>query len=162
MPITPVEIMLAKVWSMGLVVLAAAFGGLALVVQGVLRVPIEGSLWLFFAGVAIHLFATTSIGIWMATLAKSMPQFAMLAVLILLPLQLLSGSFTPRESMPLLVREAMLGSPTTHFVSLGQAILFRGAGIETVWPAFASLLAIGCVFFVIALLRFRKTLSQMA
>lgn len=162
MPVTPAEIMLAKVWSMGLVVLVAAFGGLALVVQGVLCVPIEGSILLFFFGVGIHLFATTSIGIWMATLAKSMPQFAMLAVLILLPLQLLSGSFTPRESMPLLVRDAMLVSPTTHFVSLGQAILFRGAGIETVWPAFVSLLGIGCVFFVVALLRFRKTLSQMA
>jgi ABC-2 type transport system permease protein len=98
----------------------------------------------------------------MATLAKSMPQFAMLAVLVLLPLQLLSGSFTPRESMPLLVRDAMLASPTTHFVSLGQAILFRGAGIETVWPAFVSLFGIGVVFFVVALLRFRKTLSQMA
>jgi ABC-2 type transport system permease protein len=162
MPVSPAEIMLAKVWSMSLVVLAATFGGLALVVQGVLSVPIDGSVSLFLAGVAIHLFATTSIGIWMATLAKSMPQFAMLAVLVLLPLQLLSGSFTPRESMPLLVRDAMLASPTTHFVSLGQAILFRGAGIETVWPAFVSLFGIGVVFFVVALLRFRKTLSQMA
>ncbi|XVJ60046.1 MAG: ABC transporter permease [Tepidisphaera sp.] len=161
MPVTPAEIMLAKVWSMGLVVFIAAFGGLALVVQGVLRVPIEGSVLLFFLGVAIHLFAVTSIGIWMATLAKSMPQFAMLAVLILLPLQLLSGSFTPRESMPLLMRDAMLASPTTHFVSLGQAILFRGASIENVWPAFVSLLGIGGTFFVVALLRFRKTLSHM-
>lgn len=161
MPVTPAEIMLAKVWSMGLVVLVAAFGGLALVVQGVLQVPIEGSVSLFCVGVAVHLFATTSIGIWMATLARSMPQFAMLAVLILLPLQMLSGSFTPRESMPLVVRDAMLGSPTTHFVSLGQAILFRGAGIETVWPEFAGLFGIGVAFFVVALLRFRKTLSQM-
>jgi ABC-2 type transport system permease protein len=161
MPVTPAEIMLAKVWSMGLVVLVAAFGGLTVMVQAVLHVPIEGSVALFCVGVAIHLFATTSIGIWMATLARSMPQFAMLAVLILLPLQMLSGSFTPRESMPLLVRDAMLASPTTHFVSLGQAILFRGAGIETVWPAFASLLGIGVLFFTVALLRFRKTLSQM-
>lgn len=162
MPVTPAEIMLAKVWSMGLVVLIAALGGLALVVQGVLRVPIEGSVPLFLVGAAVHLFATTTIGIWMATHAKSMPQFAMLAVLVLLPLQLLSGSFTPRESMPLLVRHAMLASPTTHFVSLGQAVLFRGAGIETVWPAFVTLLAIGTVFFMMALLRFRKSLSHMA
>lgn len=160
MPVTPAEIMLAKVWSMGLVVLVAALGGLTLVVQGVLRVPIDGSIALFCAGVALHLFATTAIGIWMATLAKSMPQFAMLAVLILLPLQLLSGSFTPRESMPVLFRQAMLASPTTHFVSLGQAILFRGAGIATVWPAFLSLLGIGSAFFTVALLRFRITLSQ--
>ena len=46
------------------------------------------------------MFATTSMGIFMATLARSMPQFGMLLVLVLLPLQMLSGGTTPRESMP--------------------------------------------------------------
>ena len=100
MPVTPAEIMLAKVWAMGLVVLLAAGMALVLVVQGLLHVPIGGSIALFLAGAALHLFATTSMGIFMATLARSMPQFGMLAVLILLPLQLLSGNSTPRESMP--------------------------------------------------------------
>ncbi len=116
MPVTPAEIMLAKVWSMGLVVLLAAAVALVFVVQGVLRVPIEGSVALFLAGAALHLFATTSMGIFMATLARSMPQFGMLLVLVLLPLQLLSGGSTPRESMPELVQDVMLAAPTTHFV----------------------------------------------
>jgi ABC-2 type transport system permease protein len=98
----------------------------------------------------------------MATLARSMPQFGMLAMLILLPLQLLSGSFTPRESMPGFVQQVMLAAPTTHFVALGQSILFRGAGLAVVWPQFLALVAIGAVFFAIALNRFRKTISQMA
>jgi len=131
-----------KIWSMGLVVLVAAALGLLLIVQGVLRVPVEGSVALFLAGAALDLFAAASMGIFMATLARSMPQFGMLAVLILLPLQLLSGGFTPRESMPGFVQNVMLAAPSTHFVALGQAILFRGAGLGVVWPQFLALAAI--------------------
>ncbi len=161
MPVTPAEIMLAKVWSMGLVVLAAALMALILIVQGLLRVPIQGSVALFMVAAALHLFATTSMGIFMATLARSMPQFGMLLVLVLLPLQLLSGGATPRESMPELVQNLMLAAPTTHFVAAGQAILYRGAGIEVVWPQFLLILAIGSLLFFASLRRFRKTISQM-
>lgn len=162
MPVTSAEIMLAKVWSMGLVVLVAATVALLLVVQTILQVPIAGSIALFLAGASLHLFATTSMGIFMATLARSMPQFGLLAVLVLLPLQLLSGGFTPRESMPLAVQRVMELAPTTHFVALGQAILYRGAGLDVVWPQFLKLTAIGAVLFLIALFRFRRTISQMA
>jgi ABC-2 type transport system permease protein len=162
MPVTPTEIMLAKVWAMGLVVLLAAAVGLTVIVQGVLRVPITGSVPLFLAGTALHLFAATALGIFMATVARSMPQFGMLTVLVLLPLEMLSGSFSPRESMPEFVQILMQGAPTTHYVALGQSILFRGAGFAVVWPQFLTLLVIGGVFFAIALTRFRKTISQMA
>jgi ABC-2 type transport system permease protein len=84
------------------------------------------------AGAALCLFATTAMGIFMATVARSMPQFGLLMVLTLLPLQLLSGGMTPRESMPQLVQDIMLLAPTTHFVELGQAILYRGAGLDVV------------------------------
>jgi ABC-2 type transport system permease protein len=162
MPVTPTEIMLAKVWSMGLVVLCAAGGSLLLVVQGALQVPIEGSVLLFMAGTALHLFATTSMGIFLATLARNMPQFGMLMVLILLPLQMLSGGTTPRESMPELVQQIMLLAPTTHFVSQAQAILYRGAGIAVVWPQFLALFIIGIGLFIFSLSRFRRAISQMA
>jgi ABC-2 type transport system permease protein len=162
MPVTPAEIMLAKVWSMALVVLAAAAVSLLLVVQGWLAVPVEGSRALFLAGAALHLFATTSMGIFMATLARSMPQFGLLMVLVVLPLQMLSGGTTPRESMPAAVRDLMLAAPTTHFVELGQAILYRGAGLEVVWPQLLALAVIGAVLFTLALARFRKALGAMA
>jgi ABC-2 type transport system permease protein len=161
MPVTPAEIMLAKVWSMGLVVLVAALVALVFVVQGLLQVPVHGSVALFMLAAALHLFATTSMGIFLATLARSMPQFGMLLVLVLLPLQLLSGGVTPRESMPELVQNLMLAAPTTHFVSAGQAILYRGAGIDVVWPQFLLILAIGSLLFFASLMRFRKTISQM-
>ncbi|MDG1579651.1 MULTISPECIES: ABC transporter permease [unclassified Pseudomonas] len=162
MPVTPLEIMLAKVWSMGLVVLTAAALSLLLVVQGWLQVPIEGSLALFLAGAALHLFATTSMGIFFGTVARSMPQLGLLIILVLLPLQILSGGTTPRESMPELVQQIMLAAPTTHFVDLAQAILYRGAGLAIVWPNLLAIVGIGTLFFLAALTRFRKTLAQMA
>jgi len=161
MPVTPAEIMLSKVWSMGLVVLLAALIALVFVVQGVLQVPVQGSIVLFMLAAALHLFATTSMGIFLATLARSMPQFGMLLVLVLLPLQLLSGGSTPRESMPQLVQDVMLAAPTTHFVAAAQAILYRGAGFDVVWPQFLAVVVIGVVLFFASLARFRKTISQM-
>lgn len=161
MPVTPGEIMLAKVWSMGVVVLAATAFSLVFIVQGVLRVPVEGSVTLFLFGAALHLFATTSMGIFMATMARSMPQFGLLMMLTLLPLQMLSGGSTPRESMPVFAQNVMLAAPTTHFVSAAQAILYRGAALDVVWPQFLALLVIGMVFFLVALSRFRKTITLM-
>ncbi|MBS4017647.1 ABC transporter permease [Azonexus hydrophilus] len=162
MPVTPAEIMLAKVWSMGLVVLCATAFSLKVVVEGALQVPVEGSLLLFLACAVLHLFATTSMGIFMATVARSMPQFGLLMLLVLLPLQMLSGGVTPRESMPELVQNLMLVAPTTHFVAAAQAILYRGAGLEVVWPQCLAILVIGSLLFAVALLRFRSTISQMA
>lgn len=162
MPVTPAEIMVAKVWSMGLVVLIAAALSLNGMVRGILNVPVEGSLPLFFAGAALHLFATTSMGIFMATLARSMPQFGLLMVLVMMPLQMLSGATTPRESMPEFVQNIMLIAPTTHFVEMGQAILYRSAGFDVVWPQFLALAIIGSVLFIYSLERFRKAIMQMA
>lgn len=158
MPITPAEIMISKIWSMGAVVLFATAVALIFVVQGILGVDIQGSIPLFLAGAALQLFATTSLGIFLATIAGSMPQFGMLLVLVLLPLEVLSGGMTPRESMPEIIQTIMLAAPNTHFVILGQAILFRGAGIGVVWPQFLALAGIGTVLFFFALRRFRDFL----
>jgi ABC-2 type transport system permease protein len=139
-----------------------ATASLVFVVQGWLEVPIQGSIALFVLGMALHLFATTSLGILLGTVARSMPQLGLLMVITLLPLQMLSGGMTPFESMPDWVQKIMQVAPTTHFVSLAQAILYRGADITIVWPQCLALLVIGSVFFGLALTRFRKTIGTMA
>jgi ABC-2 type transport system permease protein len=161
MPLTPFEIMASKIWSMGLVVLLAAAFGLEVMVRGALGVVISGSVPLFLLGVALSLLAMTSMGIFLGTIAQSMPQFGLLLILILLPLEVLSGSLTPRESMPVFVQKIMLIAPTTHFVSLAQAILYRGAGFSIVWPQFLAILGIAVLFFAAALVRFRKSIGTM-
>ncbi|WP_427551187.1 ABC transporter permease [Methylomonas sp. MS20] len=162
MPLTPLEIMLAKVWSMGLIVVIAGTVSMIVIVQGLLEVPLQGSMLLFVASMTLFLFTTTSLGIFLGTVARSMPQLGLLLLIILLPLEMLSGGLTPRESMPEFVQNIMLVAPTTHFVSLSQAILYRGAGISIIWPQLLSLIAIGSIFFILALTRFRKTIGSMA
>ena len=162
MPVTPFEIMTSKVWAMGLVVLVVSALSILFVVQGLLGVPIEGSVPLFLVGTALQLFATTSMWIFLGTIARSMPQFGLLLMLVLLPLQTLSGSTTPRESMPYAVQLLMLPAPNTHFVMIAQAILYRGAGLAVVWPQFLALVGIGATLFSLSLARFRKTLATMA
>lgn len=75
---------------------------------------------------------------------------------------MLSGGATPRESMPRFMQEVMLAAPTTHFVSAGQAILYRAAGIDVVWPQFLANVAIGAVLFASSLALFRRAINQMA
>ena len=159
MPLTPAEIMIAKVWANGLVTVIAATLSLKLVIQGVLQVPISGSITLFVIGTVIYLFSVTALGIFLATLARSMPQFGLLAFPVFIIMILLSGGSTPLESMPSWLQHLMQLSPSTHFVSFAQAILYRGAGFDVVWPQFAAVSGIGAVFFVGALLRFRKMVT---
>jgi ABC-2 type transport system permease protein len=159
MPLTPFEIVASKVWSMGIVVIVAAIFALEVVVRGFIGVNITGSALLFLFGLLITLFATTSMGILMGTISRSMPQFGLLVILVLLPLAVLSGSLTPRASMPILVQKIMLLAPTTHFVTMAQAILYRGAGLSVVWPQFLAIFGIGALFFVAALISFRRSIG---
>jgi ABC-2 type transport system permease protein len=161
MPLTPFEIAMSKVWANGLVIACAAALSLYLVVRGLLHVPIAGSIPLFIVGVAIYLFFATAIGVYLGTVARSMPQLGLLFLLVYLPMNLLSGSNTPLESMPPWLASTMRLSPSTHFVSFAQAILYRGADLDVVWPDFLATAVIGALFFTLAIRRFRKTAAQM-
>ncbi len=159
MPVTAFEIMASKIWSMMLVVLTASALSLVFVIRIFMEVPVEGSIPLFLFGVALHLFAATSLGIFLACVSQNMPQLGMLLILVYLPMQMLSGGTTPRESMPQWVQNVMEVAPTTHFVSFSQSILYRGAGIEVVWKPFLILMIIGLVLFTISLAKFRKSVA---
>ena len=159
MPVTPFQIMASKIWSMMVVVMAAALAGLFLVVRFYLQVPLAGSYLLYAFGLALYLFALTSLGIFLACMSSNMPQLGMLIILVLMPLEMLSGSSTPQESMPVWVQRVMQFAPTTHFVSITQGILFRGAGFRAMWPPFLKLILIGAVLFVISMRRFRKSVA---
>ena len=160
MPLTPFEIAMAKVWANGLVITIAVGLSLYGVVRMLLGVPIAGSIPLFMVGVMIYLFFATAIGIFLGTVARSMPQLGLLFLLVYVPMNQLSGSNTPLESMPAWLATAVQASPSTHFVSFAQAILYRGAGMDVVWPEFVIVALIGGLFFVLAILRFRSTAAQ--
>jgi ABC-2 type transport system permease protein len=156
MPVTPFEIVLSKILANGLVIIVAVGLSLIFVVRGLLAVPIAGSVPLFMVGAALYLFFATSVGIFLATIARTMPQLGLLFMVVAIPLNMLSGSNTPLESMPTALRTIMQVSPTTHFVSFAQAILYRGAGFDVVWSQFLIVAALGVLFLGLGLLRFRS------
>lgn len=161
MPLTPMQIMLAKVWASGLVILIAVAVSLWVVIERLLAVEVAGSVPLFLAGTALYLLFSTSLGIFLATLARSMPQFGLLFILVALPMNMLSGGNTPIESQPETLQTLMQAVPSAHYVAFAQAILYRGAGFEAVWPQFAATLGIAGLFFAFAAARFRRSIAAM-
>ncbi len=159
MPLHPYELMFAKIWANGLVVVIAAMASLFLVVKGALGVPVTGSVPLFVLGLATYLFSVTALGIMLATLVRSMPQFGLLAFPVFIIMNLLSGGQTPLESMPLPIQKLMQFVPSTHFVAFSQAILFRDATFAMVWPSLAKMFVIGSVYTIFTVSRFRKMLQ---
>jgi len=161
MPLVPAEIMLSKILANGLVILVAAGMSLVVVVGWLLNVPIAGSLALFLAGAALYAFTVAALGIMLGTLATTMGQFGLLVIPVMVVMQLLSGSNTPMESMPVWLQYVMRTfSPTPHFVAFAQAVLYRGSGLSVVWSDLLAVLAIGAVYFTLSLRRFRRVIFE--
>lgn len=159
MPLTAFEIAMAKVWANGLVILIATAMSLYLIVQTALDVPFAGSHALWFGGVVLYLFFATALGIFLGTISRSMAQFALLIILVVVVLQLLSGGSTPVESQPGWLQAITYFLPTRHFVSFSQVIIYRGGGLAAVWRHFAVVAAIGVAFFVYSLSLFRRSIA---
>jgi ABC-2 type transport system permease protein len=160
MPLSPFEIAMSKIWANALVIAIAVALSLYVVVRMLLKVPIAGSIPLFMFGTMLYLFFATAIGLFLGTVARSMPQLGLLYMLVAVPMNILSGNATPLESMPTWLATAMQASPSTHFVSFAQAILYRGAGLDVVWPEFLAVAGIAGLFLWLSLLRFRSALSS--
>ena len=160
MPLRAFEIMLSKILSTCLVVLVCVSFSLLVVIELILKIPLSGSVPLYLLCTFLVLFATTSMGVFMGTIVKNMPQLGMIFILTILPLMLLSGSITPYESMPMILQELMKLMPTSHFVDLSQAILFKGAGLSIVWEKMLIIFIIGVVFFVSTLALFKRSLDS--
>jgi ABC-2 type transport system permease protein len=159
MPLNSFEIALAKVWANGLVILIATATSLYLVVHKALAVPFAGSVPLWFAGVILYLFFATALGIFLGTIARSMAQFALLIILVIVVLQLLSGGSTPVESQPTWLQYLTFLLPSRHFVSFSQIIIYRGGGWNAVWQQFLIVAAVGVGFFYYSLTLFRKSIA---
>jgi ABC-2 type transport system permease protein len=158
MPVRPPEIMIAKIWANGLVVVSAAAASLWLVVHEVIGVPLAGSMVLFVAGTILYQISVGALGILLATFTASMGQFGLLLIPVVTVLDLLSGSTTPMESIPSWLQHIMQCAPTTHFVAFAQAVLYRAAGLDIVLPQLLALAGFTIVFFGVSLTRFRTAI----
>ena len=159
MPLTPLEIALSKVLANVVVVLAAFTLSLLFVVQQVLQVPVAGSVPLLLAGTAVYLAAAAAIGMFLGTMARSMAQFALLVIMVIIPIIMLSGGQGAIESQPDIVQRLTMALPSRHFLAFAKAVVFRGAGVEAVWIQLALMSGLGLAFFVASLALFRRSMN---
>lgn len=159
MPLAPFDIAVAKIWANAAVVLVAAALSLTFVMQGFLGVSIAGSKLLLLAGTALFLFTATALGVFLATIARSMAQFALLVMLSVLPMLMLSGGETPIEGQPDWLQAATLILPSRHYMSLAQAIVYRGAGFDIVWREFLAIAVLGALLLEMSLVLFRRSVA---
>lgn len=160
MPVRPHDIVASKIIATGAVILAASLLSLVLVVKAAMGVPVAGSLLLYACGAAVYVVAVASLGLLLASFTRTMGQFGLLVIPVIVLMILLSGGMTPLESMPGWLQGLMRAvSPATHFVIFAQAVLYRGAGLGLVWPEMAMMAGMAAVAVAIVLIRFRKVLA---
>ena len=159
MPLTSFQIAMAKVLANGLVILVAFTLSMLVVVTGLLDVPIAGSKLLLLAGTSVYLFAAAAIGIFLGTIARTMAQFALLIIMAIMPMMMLSGGVSPIESQPELIQPVTWLLPSRHYMAFAQAVVFRGAGFDIVWPQFLTVAGLGAVFFTASLALFRRSIA---
>ncbi|QDS96051.1 Inner membrane transport permease YhhJ [Roseimaritima multifibrata] len=159
MPLTSLDIALAKVWANSLLILIAVVVAILVVIRQLLEVPIAGSISLFLAATVTYLFFATALGIFLGTISRTMAQFAMLVILTIVVLQMLSGGMTPVESQPEWLQAITFFLPSRHFVSVAQAVVYRGAGFDLVWTSFLTVAVIALAFFLSSLALFRRSMA---
>jgi ABC-2 type transport system permease protein len=130
-PITKAEFITAKLlpfWVLALLDLALGL----VVAHLVFGVPVRGSLLLLFGAAAIYLVVALAIGLWISTLVDTQQQAMFVSFFILMIYLLMSGLFTPVDSMPRWVQLLSELNPVRHFVTISRAILIKGAGLAEI------------------------------
>lgn len=155
-PLSPIQILLPKVLSMMLVILVGTAVSLFLILDLVFEVPFKGSLPLFFGVTLLYVFSTAGLGLVAATLSRNLAQVGMLTIMILAPMILLSGVWTPPEAMLPGFRQAMYLSPLFYYIEMGYGILLKGAGLDILWDSLLGLTLLGSLIFSVGVWRFKR------
>lgn len=155
-PLTPFQIMFAKVLAMTLVILVGMTVSLFGIIEGVFRLPIRGNLGLFFAATTLYVFTTSGLGLMIATVTRNVAQVGLITIMIMAPMVLLSGAWTPPEAMPVVLRYAMNASPLAHFLVISFGCLCKGAGVRLLWDSILAMALVGSVVFGVGMWRFRR------
>ncbi len=154
-PITRGEFIAAKLlpyWGLALADLAI---GLA-VGRWAFGIPMRGSLLLLFGCAAVYLVVALGIGLWISTIVETQQQAMFVSFFIIMIYLLMSGLFTPIDSMPRWVQLLSELNPVRHFVTIVRAILIKGAGIGEIATPLLTLVAYGAVVLTLAVRQYRK------
>ena len=154
-PITRGQFIAAKLlpfWVLGLVDL-----GIGLLVGWlVFEVPMRGSLLLLFGSAALYLIVALAIGLWISTLVDTQQQAMFVTFFIMNVYLLMSGLFTPIDSMAPWVQVVSQLNPVRHFVTIARAILIKGAGLAEIAQPLIILVVYGAVMLTLAVRQYSK------
>lgn len=159
MPLKPIEIVLSKVWANALFIIAVFTLAMLLIVEGVIGVPMAGSRLLLLMGTGVYLLATSAIGIFLGTISRSMAQFSLLVLITIIPMMMLSGGTTPIESQPELLRPITWFLPSRHYIAFATGVIYRGAGLDVLWPELVIIAGLGTAFFLASIAQFRNSIT---
>jgi ABC-2 type transport system permease protein len=157
-PIKPWELIIGKTIPFVLIGLA----DITLVIsagKAIFDLPIRGSLLLLFGVALLFILTTLSFGLLISTVSRTQQQAMMSAFFFVVPAMLLSGVFSPIETMPKLARYITYLNPLRYFSTAVRGILLKGNGIDVLWPQILALLVFGVAASVFSSLRFRKYLE---
>jgi len=154
-PITRGQFMAAKLlpfWTLGMINLA-----IGLLVAGVVfGVPMRGSLLLLFGSAAVYLVAALAIGLWISSVVDTQQQAMFVTFFVMNVYLLMSGLFTPIDSMAPWVQVVSQLNPVRHFVTISRAILMKGAGLADIARPLLTLTAFGAVTLALAIRQYAK------
>ncbi|MAT65609.1 MAG: ABC transporter [Gammaproteobacteria bacterium] len=159
-PLTALQIMIPKVLGMTIVILAGVTISLFTVLIPVFDIPVRGSLPLFYGVTTLYVVANAGLGLFAATLARNLAQIGLLTLLIVAPIILLSGLWTPPEAMPAWLRTATLFSPLRHYIDASYGILLKGAGLSLLWDSVLALAAIGGAILAFGIWRLQRQIKS--
>ncbi len=153
-PLRKYEITLAKIaptMTIGLLALIPS-----LIIALWFKVPMRGSILLFFLTAAIALFSSMGIGVFISTISNNLQQALLISFFVLFPLMFLSGTLVPIESMPEALQYLSYLSPVRYYMEITLGIFLKANGIKILWPKLVSLFAIGVLLFSFSLYRLGK------
>jgi ABC-2 type transport system permease protein len=157
-PLSRAELITAKLlpfWVLALVTLGIGL----LVARLVYDVPMRGSLLLLFASAGVYLIVALGIGLWISTAVETQQQAMFLTFFVLMIYLLMSGLFTPIDSMPRWVQLLSELNPVRHFVAISRAILVKGAGLVEIARPLAVLALYAVIVPIIAISRYQKRIA---
>jgi ABC-2 type transport system permease protein len=156
-PLLPYEIMLAKIIPMGAITFLATFIAIFSVLKPIFGIPILGNLWLFLLATLVFVFTSSGLGLFLASVTRSLSEVILLVLLIMTPVLFLSGSWTPIEAMPFWMKKVTYLSPLRYFLEIGFSVFLKGVGFHGLWKEFAGLLALGGLAFFLGMVKFRSS-----
>jgi ABC-2 type transport system permease protein len=122
----------------------------------VFDIPMRGSLLLLFSVAAIYLVVALAIGLWVSTLVETQQQAMFVTFFVMMVYLLMSGLFTPVDSMPRWVQILSEFTPVRHFVQISRAILVKGAGLAEIARPLIILVLYAAVMLTLAVRQYSK------